>query len=268
MSRASSSRSLYSPPLRKDSTSSFLPPPVTHKTCMSAAVKRYRYLRRLFKFEQMDFEFALWQMTYLFISPQKVYKNFNYRKEAKSQFARDDPAFLVLLAGWLCLSSLAFTLNFHLGFWSFVKFLLNFLFMDCIAVGLVIATFLWYLSNKYLIKNQHLGQDVEWAYCFDVHLNAFCPMLVISHIVQLLMYNIFMEHDWFLPVFLGNLLWFLSLSYYVYITFLGYNCLPILHTTQVILSPLIPILIYFAISMLAGWNMSKTLLDYYHYRAF
>lgn len=28
----------------------------------------------------MDFEFALWQMIYLFIAPQKVYRNFGYRK--------------------------------------------------------------------------------------------------------------------------------------------------------------------------------------------
>lgn len=28
----------------------------------------------------MDFEFAAWQMVYLFVSPQKVFRNFNYRK--------------------------------------------------------------------------------------------------------------------------------------------------------------------------------------------
>lgn len=28
----------------------------------------------------MDFEFAFWQMLYLFIAPQKVYRNFHYRK--------------------------------------------------------------------------------------------------------------------------------------------------------------------------------------------
>lgn len=72
----------------------------------------------------MDFEYALWQMIYLFISPQKVYRNFHYRKSqkfyiyqvvcelslqlphfstgSKAQFARDDPAFLVLLGMWLC----------------------------------------------------------------------------------------------------------------------------------------------------------------------
>jgi len=47
---------------------------------MTAAVKRYRYLRKLSNFKQMDFEFALWQMTFLFINPQKVYRNFQHRK--------------------------------------------------------------------------------------------------------------------------------------------------------------------------------------------
>lgn len=68
----------------------------------TAGAKRYKYLRRLFRFKQMDFEFALWQMLYLFTSPQKVYRNFHYRKQTKDQWARDDPAFLVLLGIWLC----------------------------------------------------------------------------------------------------------------------------------------------------------------------
>ena len=33
-----------------------------------------------YRYKQMDFQFALWQMLYLFISPQKVYRNFSYRK--------------------------------------------------------------------------------------------------------------------------------------------------------------------------------------------
>ena len=64
-----------------------------------------RYLRRLFHYRQMDFEFAFWQMVYLLSNPKIVYKNFTYRKKTKAQFARDDPAFLVLLAGWLVVSS-------------------------------------------------------------------------------------------------------------------------------------------------------------------
>ncbi len=68
----------------------------------TAGAKRYKYLRRLLHFRQMDFEFALWQMLYLFTSPQGVYRNFHYRKQTKDQWARDDPAFLVLLSIWLC----------------------------------------------------------------------------------------------------------------------------------------------------------------------
>ena len=62
------------------SQSPLIPLPINNRTCMSATKKCYKYLRRLLKFDQMDFEFALWQMLYLFISPQKVYRNFNYRK--------------------------------------------------------------------------------------------------------------------------------------------------------------------------------------------
>lgn len=39
---------------------------------LSANAKRQKYLRRLLKFKQMDFEYAFWQMIYLFIAPQKV----------------------------------------------------------------------------------------------------------------------------------------------------------------------------------------------------
>ncbi|VDN45767.1 unnamed protein product [Gongylonema pulchrum] len=49
---------------------------------MTAVAKLNRYFRRLIRFRQMDFEFALWQMIYLLIKPQKVYRNFMYRKRS------------------------------------------------------------------------------------------------------------------------------------------------------------------------------------------
>lgn len=47
---------------------------------MTASAKLGRYFRRLIRFQQMDFEFAIWQMIYLLVQPQKVYRNFMYRK--------------------------------------------------------------------------------------------------------------------------------------------------------------------------------------------
>lgn len=64
---------------------SHLPRPATANLCSSATSKTTKYLRRLVKFRQMDFEFALWQMWHLFVAPQKVYRNFGYRKGFISQ---------------------------------------------------------------------------------------------------------------------------------------------------------------------------------------
>ena len=58
---------------------SSLPRPVTSKTCMTAAMKRWRYMRRLLHYQQMDFEFAFWQMVYLISNPRVVYKNCNFQ---------------------------------------------------------------------------------------------------------------------------------------------------------------------------------------------
>ena len=58
----------------------------------------------------------------------------------------------VLLAGWLLVSSAGFSLVLGIGFWGFVKLLLYVIFVDCIGVGLLIATALWAVSNKYLLK--------------------------------------------------------------------------------------------------------------------
>jgi hypothetical protein len=69
---------------------------INRSGCMSAAAKRFKYLRRLFKWHQMDFEFAAWQMIYLFVSPQKVYRNFQYRKQTKAQFARGKINYIII----------------------------------------------------------------------------------------------------------------------------------------------------------------------------
>ena len=147
-----------------------LPSPATAKTCMSAATKRWRYLRRILHFRQMDFQFAFWQMVYLLTSPKRVFRDFAYRKHTKLQFARDDPAFLVLLSGWLVVSTAGFAYVLGVGFFQFIKFLFYVIFIDCIGVGLLIATLMWAISNKYMLKPTCQDLDVEWGYCFDVHL--------------------------------------------------------------------------------------------------
>ncbi|XP_060024912.1 protein unc-50 homolog isoform X2 [Lagenorhynchus albirostris] len=189
----------------------------------TAGAKRYKYLRRLFRFRQMDFEFAAWQMLYLFTSPQRVYRNFHYRKQTKDQWARDDPAFLVLLSLWLCVSTIGFGFVLDMGFFETIKLLLWVVFIDCVGVGLLISTLMWFISNKYLVKRQSRDYDVEWGYAFDVHLNAFYPLLVILHFIQLFFINHVILTDTFIGYLVGNTLWLVAVGYYIYVTFLGYS---------------------------------------------
>jgi len=227
LSTSSSTASLNSTSHFEQAPGGGLPRPATAKTCMTAAMKRWRYLRRLLHYRQMDFEFAFWQMVYLLSNPKVVYKNFTYRKKTKAQFARDDPAFLVLLAGWLVVSSAGFSIVLGIGFFSFLRFLLYVIFVDCIGVGLCIATIIWFVSNKFLIKANNMDSDVEWGYCFDVHLNAlfstigdpaFCPAVFLHHSHQptLVHSNSFWKH------FMASSNWLLFVYYVPRLSFTTY----------------------------------------------
>ncbi|XP_036118064.1 protein unc-50 homolog [Molossus molossus] len=232
----------------------------------TAGAKRYKYLRRLFRFRQMDFEFAAWQMLYLFTSPQRVYRNFHYRKQTKDQWARDDPAFLVLLSIWLCVSTVGFGFVLDMGFFKMIKLLLWVVFIDCVGVGLLISTLMWFISNKYLVKRKSRDYDVEWGYAFDVHLNAFYPLLVILHFIQLFFINHVILTDTFIGYLVGNTLWLIAVGYYIYVTFLGYSALPFLKNTVILLYPFAPLILLYGLSLALGWNFTRTLCSFYKYR--
>jgi len=244
-----------------------LPAPSAHRYgCMTAAAKRYRYLRRLFKFQQMDFQFAFWQMIYLFVAPQKVFRNSMYRKQTKGQFARDDPAFLVLLFAWLCVTSVCFCIVLGLTLSNLVVFLLYTVFVDTVLVACVVTSVLWALVNKYLVKTTCFDQDVEWGYALDVHLNAYFPSLLILHFFQLFFYHMLLQHDWFISVLIGNSLWLVSVGYYVYITFLGFSAQPILRNTRVFLYAIPFACLVFLVSLGLRYNLCRILVDFYKLR--
>ncbi|BFZ24342.1 hypothetical protein BsWGS_27381 [Bradybaena similaris] len=233
---------------------------------LTATAKRQKYFRRLFKFRQMDFEYAFWQMIYLFVAPQKVYRNFQYRKQTKDQWARDDPAFLVLLAFWLCVSSIGYALVLNLGFLGCIKFLLWVIFIDCIGVGMLIATIFWFITNRYMLVSPPRGQDVEWAYAFDVHLNAFFPLVMILHLFQLPFLNHFLYSQLFLSALFGNTFWLVASCYYNYITFLGYSALPYLKNTRALLFPFTGAIIMYILCLVLSLNLNKLMATFYYYR--
>jgi len=222
--------------------------------------------RRMLRFQHMDFELALWQLTYLCIAPRKVYKQVYYHKQTHNTWARNDPAMLILIIAALALTSAAWSIVYQLGPLGGIRLALLMIFRDFILTGLVMCSLLWFMSNR-LLNHTAPGTvqtdpgKVEWAYAFDVHCNGFVPVLLLLYVVQLLLVPIITQERW-VCLLLGNLLYLVAFTQYFYISYLGYNALPFLARTEVILLPLIPILTGFIASLL-GVNVARRALIMY-----
>lgn len=117
-------------------------------------IQVWKFIRRLFYFKQMDFQYALWQAHKLLVNPQQLYKGFQYRfvllsfmdhwyqviiirKTTKGQFARDDPAFLVLLASTFAITTLSFGIMNGFPILKMLYLLLWFVCVDCVGLGIL-----------------------------------------------------------------------------------------------------------------------------------
>jgi hypothetical protein len=184
-----------------------------------------KYIRRGIHVTQWDLEYIFFQIINSVRSPEKLYKLTQHRKQTKNQWARDDPAFALLLAALLAASALAYGVAYQytslLAYaWLVAQTLFNFAFS-----GAVVSVSCWAIANKYMrsaVPMPHsVEQDVELLYCWDVHCNAYVSLLLGIHAGQFLLLPLIMR-DGFVPALLGNTLYAASLAYYCYVTFEGY----------------------------------------------
>ncbi|XP_048128919.1 protein unc-50 homolog isoform X2 [Rhodamnia argentea] len=193
-----------------------------------------QYLRRIVKWQQMDIEYTFWQMLHLCTSPKVVYQHTKYHKQTKNQWARDDPAFVVISSLLLVVTVSAY----------------------CAA----------FLTNSYLreeVPNSHVvEQRVEWLYAFDVHCNSFFPMFVLLYVIHYFLSPLLVAHG-FIPVLLSNLLFMVAACYYHYLNFLGYDVLPFLERTTFFLYPIGAVIVLCPIFMLSGFNPSRYFMNMY-----
>ncbi|KAI9797866.1 MAG: hypothetical protein M1833_005066 [Piccolia ochrophora] len=245
----------------------------TTPTTRSDGLRMPRFFKRLFKFPQMDFEMAIWEMTSLLIAPKKVFRSIYYhQKQTKNTWHRPDPSFTYLLSFFLLITSLAWGLAYTPHVASIIRLALTFIFVHFLAVSLLISTISYFLVGRLLgpgvaglpgRRRQGLfgqagdGDSLEFGYCFDVAIRAFFPVWVFLYVVQFLVMPLISLDYWF-SLFLGNTLYLVALIYYTIITFLGYNALPFLHHTELLLSP---VFIYGAlyIATLFGFSLPKHL---------
>jgi len=213
----------------------------------------------------MDFELAAWQLTYLCLSPKRVYRNVYYHKQTKNTWARDDPAILILISACLFVSAVIWSVVYSYTPLEALRLAFLMIFRDFLLCGAVIATILWFVSNRILLSppshSTPADSGVEWAYAFDVHTNAFFPLYLTLYLAQLFLLPIILKNNWVCLLF-GNTLYFAAFTQYTYGVYLGLNALPFLIRSELLLSPLLPIFTGYVISLL-GFNVAKHVLSIY-----
>ncbi|KAI9680861.1 MAG: hypothetical protein M1817_004301 [Caeruleum heppii] len=213
---------------------------------------------------------AVWEMTSLIIAPKKVFRSIYYHKQTKNTWHRPDPSFTYLLSLFLFLTSLAWSFAYlPLSFPQFLRVACMFIFVHFLFSSLVVSTMAYFLVGRLLGPGSKgfmrglpsgmggrrrglftesagpgqggggsgtSGEELEFGYCFDVAIRAFFPVWVFLYVVQFIMMPLVSRDHW-ISLFLGNALYLIALSYYTIITFLGYNALPFLHHTELLLTP-------------------------------
>mmetsp|Transcript_17761 Transcript_17761/g.33952 ORF Transcript_17761/g.33952 Transcript_17761/m.33952 type:complete len:253 (+) Transcript_17761:306-1064(+) len=225
-----------------------------------------QYFRRIVKWRQMDIEYTFWQMMYLCISPKTVYRTTSYHKQTKNQWARDDPAFVVICSLLVSVAATAYCIAFGHSLSHSLLTIVSAVVVDFLLLGAVLATAGWLLANKYLRENgshsHAVEQRVEWMYAFDVHCNSFFPMFIMLYVVQYFLTPLLLSTG-FVASLLSNLLYGFALSYYHYTQFLGYNALPFLEHTELFLYPVGAICLALPFTILSGFNPTRFVLSIY-----
>ncbi|KAK8847424.1 hypothetical protein IAR55_005282 [Kwoniella newhampshirensis] len=223
-------------------------------------------LRRLLKFRSMDFELAFWQLTYLVVAPRRVYKQTYHHKQTKNQWARDDPAMLILIAGCLGAAGLTWSLLYRQSPLETIFTMFLMIFRDFLLFSLITSFILYFLANRLLlapsVPHASISDNrVEYAYAFDVAVNSFFPFFLSVYVGLLPLAAVVVRDNW-VCLWVGNTLFLIAQVQYVYVTYLGYNALPFVARSELLLSPLLPIFGGYLLSLL-GFNTAKHALELY-----
>jgi len=213
----------------------------------------------------MDFEYTFWLMQQLCISPKTAYRHTSYHKQTKNQWARDDPAFVVVCALLVVMAAAAYCVTYGDNVWRAILGILSAVLVDFLLLGLIIATAGWFISNRFLrmsARHHQVEQHVEWLYAFDVHCNSFFPLFLLLYVLQFLLSPLLLWKS-FVAAALSCVLYTVALGYYHYLNFLGYSALPFLERTEVFLWPIGLILLALPFAVLTGFNPTRFTLRIY-----
>eukprot|EP00879_Flechtneria_rotunda_P032516 GHRR01035733.1.p1 GENE.GHRR01035733.1~~GHRR01035733.1.p1 ORF type:complete len:176 (+),score=30.00 GHRR01035733.1:30-530(+) len=164
------------------------------------------------------------------------------------------------------MAATAYCVTFGDNLWHSLLTIVSAVVVDCLLLGIAIATAGWLIANRFLRKKnlpQHqVEQHLEWLYAFDVHCNSYLPLFLLLYVLQFLV-SPFLLWKSFLSATLSCVLYAVSLSYYHYLNFLGYSALPFLERTEVFLWPIGLIVLALPFAVLTGFNPARFVLSIY-----
>lgn len=179
---------------------------------------------------------------------------------------RADPAFVAIMVYFMAVSSLGYAIAFHKRFGGFLKGILYAIVVDFGLVGIIAASIGWYLANQYLLMDNTgphtTEQKVEWLYAFDIHCNSFFPFFILLYVVQYFLLLVLIRES-FVCTLLANTMYALAFSYYLYVTFLGYDALPFLQNTTVFLYPIAAVAAIYLLACLLNFNICRFIMTSY-----
>lgn len=219
-----------------------------------------RYLRRGFNLSQWDAEYTLYQMLMCVKAPGRVYKLTQHRKQTKNTWARDDPAFTLILCAFIAVAAVAYGVAYrYTSPLDYVYIVMRALF-TFLLTGAVAATACMGIANQYMRAGVALPhsveQSVEWLYAWDVHCNSYVSVVAITHLLLYALLPVVMT-DGIAATVVGNTLYALAGAFYVYVTFSGYLVLPFLQRTNMFLLPIAAIVLVNLLLTLFGINIAR-----------
>lgn len=113
-----------------------------------------------------------------------------------------------------------------------------------------------------------------------MHANSFFPLFLHLYVAQLILSPVVTRQNW-VCLWVGNTLYLAALSHYTYVTCecaqcfaeqgmtqladLGYNALPFLIRSELLLFPIAVFTVLYVVSLL-GFNVSRNVLEAYFFR--
>ncbi|KAG5353426.1 hypothetical protein C0989_006944 [Termitomyces sp. Mn162] len=175
------------------------------------------------------------------------------------------PRVMIFFLRFFKVAAVAWAVVYSYNIFDTLKLAFLMILRDYLFSGFIMATILWLVSNRMLLSppshTTPADSQVEWAYAFDVHTNAFFPLYLALYLAQLFLLPIILKDNW-VCLWVGNTLYLAAFAQYTYGVYLGLNALPFLIRSELLLSPLLPLFTAYIISLL-GFNVAKGVLDVY-----